>query len=105
VKFAAVTEGRVTPGESGPKAEMLPKFKLACDDPVFPSVTPLGFVSKTSAIPFLLIKVALMVPLAVGACANAAVEASMIAAVARIRRAVLCRVFMVKKPNSLSPKT
>src|SRR6476646_2142913 len=65
VKLAAVTLGRVTPAVRGPKAETVPKFAVAAFVPAAPSVTPAGSLSNWIEIPFLLISVPLITPVAV----------------------------------------
>src|SRR5215471_269562 len=86
VKFAAVTLGRVTPGESAPNAEIFPKLTLAAEVPLLPRATPPGSELNTRVMPFLLVMVALMTPVAV--CPKSAALASIRAPIARIRIAL-----------------
>jgi hypothetical protein len=60
VKELAPTLGRVTPDESAPNAEIVPKFRDAAELAFPPKVTPPAFESKIRAIPDPLISVALM---------------------------------------------
>src|SRR5512146_1799901 len=85
VKSVAVTDGRLTPGASGPNAAMVPKSSVAAEVPEEPRVTPAGSVSNTRAIPFLWMSTALMVPVAVGFCASRAAEHRSIAAARAVR--------------------
>src|ERR1051326_1293610 len=72
VKLAAVTLGRVTPPERGPKADTVPKLAVAAFVPAAPSVTPAGLLSNWIEIPVVLFKLPLITPEAVVCAGNEA---------------------------------